>query len=299
MVASSPSPAPSAASLRFELPNGIVIAADAHGDSSAPTVLFLHGGGQTRHAWGGAAEALAALGYYAISMDHRGHGDSGWAPDGDYEVSAFVGDLLEIIKQLAVKPILVGASLGGIISLLAETQSAESVARAIVLVDITPRVEKDGVLRILDFMKGSSDGFASLQEAADAVASYLPHRKKRTDLGGLSKNLRLTHDGRYRWHWDPKVLDIWDPETFTKEEGERILLERTDAARRLTIPTMLVRGRMSDVVTEEQAQHFLELVPHAEYVDLEGAAHMVAGDKNDVFTATVSDFIIRIGVSED
>lgn len=293
MAAPIPAPATPSRRLRFELPHGIVIVADAHGRPEAQPIVLMHGGGQTRHAWGGTAAALGALGYYAISMDHRGHGESSWAEDGDYELEAFVKDLMAVIDQLGGKPVLVGASLGGITALTAEAAAEGSIARGIVLVDITPRVEKDGVLRVLDFMKGSSAGFASLEEAADAVASYLPHRRRRKDLGGLSKNLRLSDDGRYRWHWDPKVLDVWDPESFTPEEGEQMMLERTLAARGLTIPTLLVRGRMSDVVTERQAKEFLELVPHAEYVDLEGAAHMVAGDKNDVFTDSVADFIQR------
>lgn len=291
MAAPSLSPDTPAAPLRFELPSGITIAADAFGDPNAQPVILLHGGGQTRHAWGGTAKSLGELGFYAIAMDHRGHGESSWDPSGDYRGPAFVADLLGVIDQIGGKPVLVGASLGGITALLAETQSASSIAAAIVLVDVTPRMEKKGILRIFDFMKGSLDGFASLEAAADAVAGYLPHRRRPKDLNGLKKNLRLSDDGRYRWHWDPKVLNVWDPIHYTPEEGEQILKARSEASKRLTVPTLLVRGRMSDVVSEEQAQEFLALVPHAEYVDLEGASHMVAGDKNDVFTDSVTSFI--------
>jgi len=293
MAAPSSSPVRNVAALRFDLSTGVTIAADAHGNPDAQPVLFLHGGGQTRHAWGSSAQTLAEHGFYAVSMDHRGHGDSSWAPDGDYALSSFVDDLFGVLQQLRRRPVLVGASLGGITSLLAETATDESVAAGLVLVDITPRVEREGVLRILDFMKGSSEGFSSLDEAADAIASYLPHRPRPENLGGLKKNLRLGDDGRYRWHWDPRLLDTWDPDSFTSDEGERIVAERMAAARRLSVPTLLVRGRMSDVVTETQAREFLELVPHAEYVDLAGAAHMVAGDTNDAFTTSVSDFICR------
>ncbi len=269
----------------------MTIAADAFGDPDAQPVIFLHGGGQTRHAWGGAAEELGALGYYSISMDHRGHGDSSWDPMGDYSIGAFVSDLLGVIDIVGAMPVLVGASIGGITALIAETESDRSIAKGLVLVDVTPRMEKQGVLRIFDFMKGSPDGFESLEAAADAVAEYLPHRQRPKDLSGLNKNLRLSEDGRYRWHWDPKMLEAWNPDGYTEEDGERIMKERAMASRRLTIPTLLVRGRMSDVVTEAHAQEFLDLVPHAEYVDLEGASHMVAGDKNDVFTESVSAFI--------
>jgi non-heme chloroperoxidase len=291
MAALSPSSALPAAPLRFELPRGMTIAADAFGDPDAQPVIFLHGGGQTRHAWGSTAEELGALGFYAVTMDHRGHGDSDWDAAGDYSIDAFVSDLLGVIDAVGARPILVGASIGGITALMAETQSESPVAKGLVLVDVTPRMEKRGVLRIFEFMKESSGGFESLEAAADAVATYLPHRKRPEDLSGLNKNLRLSEDGRYRWHWDPKMLEAWDPDGYTEEDGARVMKERCEACQRLAIPTLLVRGRMSDVVTEAQAREFLELVPHAEYVDLEGASHMVAGDKNDVFTESVCHFI--------
>jgi len=293
MDAAGPSPVSSAEQLRFELANGITIAADAYGNPRDQPVVFLHGGGQTRHAWGGAAERLGSMGFYAISMDHRGHGESSWDPDGNYLIPAFVEDLLGVIERLDEKPILVGASIGGIAALVAETGSSQSVAKGIVLVDITPRLARKGVDRIIDFMKGGADGFASLDEVADAVSTYLPRRRRPKDLTGLAKNLRQDEEGRYRWHWDPKVLQVWDPAGYSKQEGEQILQERLEASARLRIPTLLLRGRMSDVVTEEHAREFLAAAPHAEYVDLEGAEHMVAGDKNDVFTDVVSDFIRR------
>lgn len=293
MVAASSSPVLNAAPLRFELAHGITIAADGYGNPTDQPVIFLHGGGQTRHAWGGAAERLAEMGFYAISMDHRGHGESSWDPEGNYHISGFKEDLLGVMQQLQGKPVLVGASVGGITALMAETAAPESVANGIVLVDVTPRLQRQGVVRIIDFMRGGDQGFSSIDDAADAVASYLPHRRRPKDLNGLRKNLRKCEDGRYRWHWDPKILTAWDPASYTKEEGDEIIRERLEASARLAVPTLLIRGRMSDVVTEEDAREFLGLAQHAEYVDLEGAAHMVAGDKNDVFIEVVGDFIRR------
>ena len=293
MVAASPSPVSSAPPLRFELAHGITIAADAYGNPADQPVVFLHGGGQTRHAWGEAANQLGTMGFYALSMDLRGHGESSWDPDGNYHASGFIQDLLAVVERLEDRPILVGASMGGITALLAETAAPESIAKGIVLVDVTPRLQKQGVVRIIEFMRGGEDGFASLDDAADAVARYLPHRRRPKDLTGLSKNLRRGDDGRYRWHWDPRILKAWDPASFTKEEGDEIIQERLDASARLRVPTLLVRGRMSDVVTEDDAHEFLGIASHAEYVDLKGAAHMVAGDKNDVFIEVVSDFIRR------
>jgi pimeloyl-ACP methyl ester carboxylesterase len=284
--------APPAPSLRFDLPNGMSIAADVHGDPSHQPVLFLHGGGQTRHAWGNTAESLAEHGFYTICTDHRGHGESSWADEGEYRVFHFVEDLQYLLTQLEQKPILVGASLGGIASLLAETAQEESVAKGVILVDVTPRLETDGVDRIIGFMKGGTAGFASLDEVADSISKYLPHRTRPKDLSGLAKNLRRMEDGRYYWHWDPKMLKTWEPGRHT-EEDDQAHKERLQDVRNLDIPALLIRGRLSDLVSAETAAEFLEMVPHAEYVDLADAHHMVAGDRNDVFTDTVKEFLLR------
>ena len=266
--------------------DGLRLSGDAYGDAAAPPVILLHGGGQTRHAWGGTAAALAARGWYAVAMDLRGHGETGWAPDGDYRMDAFVRDLRAVVQWLGRAPVLVGASLGGFTSLVAEGESPDPFAAAVVLVDIVPRTEPKGVARIIAFMTGHPDGFVSLEEAAEAVAGYLHHRPKPRDLSGLRKNLRLGPDGRYRWHWDPRML-----------AGERRINASSDpdrmerAARALRVPTLLVRGRMSDIVTEEGARHFLEIAPHARYVDVSDAGHMVAGDRNDRFTSAVVEFL--------
>jgi non-heme chloroperoxidase len=281
-------------SVRFELDNGVSIAADTYGDPENQLVLFLHGGGQTRHAWGGAAQALSELGFYAICTDHRGHGDSSWSNEGGYTLDVFATDLLALLKHFEQKPIIVGASLGGISSLRAEALSDHSVAKALVLVDTTPRMEAAGVTRILKWMLDGIDGFGSLEEAADAIAAYLPHRERRTDLTGLAKNLRLGDDGRYRWHWDPAMIRSWDPEEWSDAKAAQDEIQaRLDAAKELDLPVLLIRGRLSDVVSEANAQELLSVVPHAEYVDLEDAAHMVAGDRNDTFTASVAEFILR------
>lgn len=262
------------------------LVADTYGDPSAVPVLLLHGGGQTRHAWRGTARVVAAAGFYAVTLDLRGHGESGWCDAGNYELETFADDIRAIAGELPSAPALVGASLGGLAALVCQYEYR--LARAIVLVDIAPRVDPEGVQRIVGFMRAFPEGFASIEEAADVVAAYLPHRPRPSDTSGLAKNLRLGEDGRWRWHWDPRFL------------GERPRAERPDyperineAARSLSVPTMLVRGRMSEIVSEEGARDFLALVPHAEYVDVEDAAHMVAGDKNDAFCEAVVDFLRR------
>jgi len=265
---------------------GITLVADAYGDPSAPSVLLLHGGGQTRHAWGATAGNLAAAGFYAVTLDLRGHGESAWADDGNYEISMFAADIHAVACALLTRPALVGASLGGIASLICEHE--HPIATALVLVDITPRMDPVGVQKIVGFMNAFPEGFAAIEDAADAIAAYLPHRPRRRDTSGLAKNLRLGEDGRWRWHWDPRFLS-GPPRSSHEHYPERM----NTAARSLTVPALLVRGRMSEIVSEEGVREFLEMVPHAEYVDVEDASHMVAGDRNDLFCDAVIDFLTR------
>jgi pimeloyl-ACP methyl ester carboxylesterase len=280
--------------LTFEGEEGICLRADAVGSPTAPPVLLLHGGGQTRHSWSQTAESLAGHGWYAVSADLRGHGDSQWSPTGDYTHPRFVGDTIRMARSFHTAPVLVGASLGGISSLLAIHAADVPIARALVLVDIATRMEAEGASRIISFMAGAPEGFESVEAAADAVTAYNPHRPRPKDLSGLAKNLRKREDGRYRWHWDPAFIEGRHETTERLHDPE--MLDR--AARALTLPTLLVRGRQSDLLSEEGAQAFLELVPHAKFTDVSGAGHMVAGDKNDVFTAAVADFLRESELSD-
>ncbi len=272
--------------LEYTLSSGITLTAHAFGDPQNPPVILSHGGGQTRHSWSGTAQELAKHGWYAIAYDHRGHGNSSWSEDGDYHIDRFVEDQRELASLLGGKPVLVGASLGGISAMLAEGEADIDVFRSIVLVDIVPRMDLDGAQGVMEFMgTHMDDGFATLEEAADVIAEYTG-RPRRKDLSGLSKNLRLHEDGRYRWHWDPGfVTQRYAGDKLTNPD------RLVSAVSNISLPMLLVRGQLSKLVTEELAADFLQLVPHAEYVDVENAHHMVAGDRNDIFTRAVVDFL--------
>jgi pimeloyl-ACP methyl ester carboxylesterase len=247
----------------------------------------MHGGGQTRHAWGNTAQVLASHGWRAVSLDLRGHGDSEWALNADYSFTAYAADCVAVVDQLGRPPVLVGASLGGITAMLAEGGSDRVVSCGLVIVDVTHRTNPAGVQRIRDFMSSGVRGFATLDEAADAIAAYTPHRPRRVNPAGLMKVLRQRRDGRWYWHWDPKFLDHGRTEVPRKEFDT--LFEAAMA--NIRVPALLVRGKLSDVVTEEGVREFLQKIPGAKMVDVGGAAHMVAGDQNDAFSQAVIDFL--------
>jgi pimeloyl-ACP methyl ester carboxylesterase len=268
----------------FEGAGGVRIAADVSGPSDGPAVMLLHGGGQTRQSWGGTARALAASGYRVVSLDARGHGESGWAPGGLYDMEGFVADLRAVMGQLPSRPALVGASLGGLTAMTAIGEAKGALASALVLVDIAPKMNRNGTAKIQAFMQANPEGFASLEEAADAVEAYMPQRRRPRSTDGLRRNLRLGDSGRFHWHWDPAFLSPrkWDPDIQRRFD---------DAARNIAIPTLLVRGSLSEVVDDEAIRHFQELVPHAKLAELEGAGHMVAGDSNDAFNQAILPFL--------
>jgi pimeloyl-ACP methyl ester carboxylesterase len=265
---------------------GVRIAGDSWGDPNGPLVILQHGGGQTRHAWKGAGETLGAAGYFAVAFDARGHGDSDWAPDGQYGQDVMVEDLECVVAALGNRrPVLVGASMGGGTSLVAVGEDRVD-ATALVLVDVGPHIEAEGVGKIQAFMTRKPEGFDSLDEVADAIASYQPHRTRPRNVAGLAKNVRLGADGKYHWHWDPRF-----------RAGRQVLDKRRErleaCSRNLKLPALLVRGGLSDLLSEEGARAFLALCPHSEYVNVTGAGHMVAGDRNDIFATAVIEFLKR------
>ena len=249
-------------------------------------VVLAHGFGQTRQAWWRSAASLARAGHASLAFDARGHGQSDRNPsDRPYRPEQFVDDHLGVARAQATAPILVGASMGGLIGLLA--QSRERVFSALVLVDITPRWSAGGVERILAFMTAHPDGFEDYQHAAAAIAERLPHRprKSREQLASL---LVESETGRLHWHWDRRLLqDIG-------REGERLQRELAAATAAIDVPMLLVSGGRSELIEHRHIEEFLDLAPHAEHEHLPAATHMLAGDDNDRFSAAVLRFIERL-----
>jgi pimeloyl-ACP methyl ester carboxylesterase len=278
---------PSLQPIAFEAPDGLRIAGDAAGPENGLPVVLSHGGGQTRAAWGGCAVLLAAQGFRAYALDLRGHGDSGWSKDGVYGIYRYAADLRAVCAALDRPPLLVGASLGGVASLVAAGEPPEAPVAGLALVDVTPHLKLDGVAGILGFMRSGLQGFASPEEAADAVAAYQPHRPRPRDTSGLQKNLRRREDGRYYWHWDPRTIDRpLDPAEMNRR------LEA--AAHRLAAPALLLRGEFSELVSHEVGVAFMAEFADGRSLDVPGARHMVAGDRNDLFNRALLDFAEQV-----
>jgi pimeloyl-ACP methyl ester carboxylesterase len=259
-------------------------------------VILGHGGGQTRHAWDATAPRLARLGYEVWAFDLRGHGDSDWSADGDYSANGYLTDAEALHAASPLPTTWVGASLSGLLGLLMAGERRLPL-QGLCLVDIAPMADMSGVAKIIGFMTEHVDeGFATVEEAADVIAAYLPHRPRPKDLSGLAKNLRRRPDGRWRWHWDPRFLSTgrWADEGPHQDRLGSAARGLCAAANGGTVPTLLVRGKRSELVPPEAVETFRGYTPHLAFVDVAEAGHMVAGDSNDVFSAALGGWLAKL-----
>ena len=277
--------------ITYETRDGLTLRADTYGasDADAGSVLLLHGGGQSRLSWKSTASVLSEAGYCVVALDFRGHGESDWSTTGDYSMDHFLSDVELVIDQLPKPIILVGASLGGIVSLLVAGERRKDLINALVLVDISPCTEDKGIARVLTFMNEHLNGFESVEEASEAVAKYLQPRAKPALLDGLRNTLRQGDDNRFYWRWDPALMKTMSARNVI--DSERLLR----AAKATPAKILLLRGVFSDVVTAESAERFLEHLPSAQYVEVDKAAHTIAGDSNQAFTLELVRFLDSLG----
>jgi non-heme chloroperoxidase len=266
--------------------DGTRLAGDVWGDPDGMPVILLHGGGQTRHAWSETAHALARAGFYAITFDARGHGDSDWSPVCNYSQGAMVRDLECVAAMLDGRtPALVGAGMGGSTSLLAVGERNLN-AHALVLVNIAPRTERAGVTRLESLLRQQPARFMSFDKPDAAPRRLRADAVRPLNADSIMRSVRRGDDGRYRWHWDPGFA-AW-PRDLARRESRL-----SKCARNLSLPTLLVRGESSAIVSEAGARAFLGLCPHAGYVNVSDTGDTSAGDTNDVFGDTALRFLLR------
>jgi len=257
--------------------DGLELVGEAYGDPAAPPVLFFHGGGQSRSAWRGAARLVSAAGYYGVTFDLRGHGDSDWATDGDYLLDAFGRDVEALLGQFDRPVTLVGASRGGQASLVGGSRHPDRI-RLIMLADVAPLMRDEGVDGIRAFFAEGEAGFTTLDQAADSLARHLDQQRI-GDAKRLARSMRQDAEGRWHWRWDPATgrAEFLHPPS----EGKAIL----DAAARVTSPIVLVRAELSHLLTDEGVARFCQLAPQLQVVIAMGVGHMFTADRNDGFAA--------------
>lgn len=269
------------ATITFSGFGALPLIADAYGSPDDPAVLLLHGGGQSRRTWRAAARALSAAGRYVIAPDLRGHGDSGWPSDGRYDLEAFAGDVRAILRELPTRPVIVGASTGGMAALAALDEGAETLASALILVDVAPWFDAQATARTGAALRRHAAGFATLEEAVAGAREV--SRRPFASAEALRPHLR-EENGRYFWRWDPRFLDGFKMTDLAALEP---------VASRLALPVLIMRGSESEVVSAESLARLQALIPGAEAVEIEGAGHLVAAEGLDRFNATLLEFLER------
>lgn len=252
------------------------LAASAWGDPLAPQVCFFHGGGQSRRSWSGAARHVAAAGYRAIAIDLRGHGESGWAPDGDYLLDAYARDIVRLIDALPRPVALVGASRGGQAAFCAASRRPTRVP-LVMLADVAPQMDETYVGGIRSFLHASLPGFVSLDAAADALAHHLG-RPRIADPSRLRHAMR-EENARLYWTWDPRMVSV---EAFVPPSEAETMIA---AAEIISVPVVLIRAEFGSLVDDASVAHFRRLVSQLIVEQAPGTRHMFTGDDNAAFAA--------------
>jgi pimeloyl-ACP methyl ester carboxylesterase len=256
------------------------------GGSGTP-LLFLHGGGLTAHTWDLVCLALRRSGR-CFALDQRGHGDSEWSPGLEYGTDAHVRDLEALIEHLELeRAVLVGQSMGALNALTYAARHADSLA-GLVLVDMTPDVRIEGAQRIFDFVTAPGE-LDSVEAFVERAMEFNPGRDPRLLRRSLLHNLRQLPNGKWTWKYDRRAM--------TRERFEQVRREVTAVRDRLdaaTCRTLVVRGELSDVVSEEAAAALAESLPRGEWTSIPAAGHTVQGDNPRALAAVLERFLRRI-----
>ncbi|WP_422342742.1 alpha/beta fold hydrolase [Parasphingorhabdus sp.] len=265
--------------------DGLELVGSAYGDPEDPPVLFFHGGGQSRNAWLGSAKKVAVAGFYGVSIDLRGHGDSDWAKDGQYHLEDFGRDVEKLVQQFDRPVTLVGASRGGQSALVGGSRQPKHV-RLIMLADVSPDMQDEGIDGIRAFFAEGAKGFESLDQAADSLAKHLG-QKRIADPRKLAGSMRRDTEDRWQWRWDPATgnAEFLHPPS----ENESLLA----AAARVKSPLVMVRAELSHVLTDEGVDNFKKLAPQLEIMLARGVGHMFTADRNDGFATKLLDVLAR------
>ena len=258
------------------------------GRRGCPPLLFLHGGCLTAHTWDLVCLALRGD-FHCLAVDQRGHGDSEWSPTLDYGPDAHVRDIRGLVEQLGLEqPVLIGHSLGGLNAMIYASAAAEQLA-GVVVVDVGPDPQPDGVKRIADFvMDDPADG--SLEDFVERARAFNPRRDPRLLRYSLLHNLRLLPDGSWTWKYDRRGLS---PE-YVASLRRRVDGLR-DGIRAITCPVLVIRGAESDAYSDAQAADFAAALPDGRWAKVEDAGHTVQGDNPRGFVQVLTDFLVQIG----
>jgi esterase len=252
-------------------------------------ILFLHGGGLTAHTWDCVAAMLRER-FRCVALDQRGHGDSEWSPVIDYRVASHVGDIEGFIEAMGLQnPILVGQSMGGMNSIAYAIRHSEKM-RAMVIVDVAPEISAPGADRIREF--ASTPELDSPEAFLERAVKFNPIRNPAVLRRSLYYNLRETPAGKWTFKHDQRRRTDDAMKSFT-EDRLRLAAEVS----KIKCPTLVVRGALSDVLTDAGAEKFAHALPNGRWVRIEKSGHNVQGDNPRALLDAMDEFFRTVGIS--
>ena len=266
------------------------------GNEDAPPLLLVHGGRDHCRSWDWTAEVLRKD-WHVIAPDLRGHGDSAWSPEGNYNMQAYIYDLAQLIHQLKLAPVtIVSHSLGGNICLRYTGLYPENVRKIVAIEGLGPSPKRQAEMRADPYPQRLNEWIGKKRAASgrtprkyDSIEaafarmieenSYLTEEQARhLTLHGVNRN----EDGTYSWKFDPH-LNVWAVEDIADE-----FLYQTWAA--ITAPTLLLYGADS-WASNPEGDGRLDHFANAEVIEFENAGHWLHHDQFDRFMATLRDFL--------
>ena len=263
------------------------------GAAGKPPLLLLHGGMQNAHTWDITAVALKRD-YHVVALDLRGHGDSAWSDEGDYSHVTHAGDVLALIDHLGwERLVLIGLSLGGMAAMRFASEHSDRLD-ALVIVDVGPELNPDGVGRIIDFTSGPGE-LDSVEDFIARAVAYNPRRKPEQLRYSLTHNLRRLPNGKYTWKYDRRLGGARAP-----VPGESVPVQFDDLWERLraiACPTLVVRGGGSNVFAEATGKRMAKTIPDCRFVTVPDAGHTVPQDNPTAFLAAVQEFFEEAGLA--
>lgn len=255
------------------------------GAPASPPVLLLHGGHQSAHSWDLVSLALADR-FHLYALDQRGHGDSEWAKDKNYDTEAMTEDALEFVSRMGIEaPIVMGHSMGGLVA-LSMMKRRPQLMRAAVIVDVGPEVSPAGGEIIRNFVRGNVE-FTDLETFVESVRRYDPFRSREHIERTTRYNMIRRVDGTYVSKCDIRLEQPKDaveaepvPEAFS-----------LDDARAVPCPTLIVRGEESMVLEASAGERFATALPQGQIVTVPRCGHNVHSQNTVGFLEAVMPFL--------
>ena len=261
------------------------------GNEGKPWMLCVHGSAQNAHMWDFTALAFCDR-YHIVAVDQRGHGDSDWAPNGEYDRTSYVSDVGQVVDNLGMdKLVLMGLSLGGSNAVAYAAANPERL-RALVVVDVGPESSGAGERAVNAFVT-QTDVLDTYEEFVQRVIEYSPFRPEWQVRSSLRHSVRQLPDGRWTWKYDPALRD---PARRAQRQAARPeSASRWELWERVACPTLIVRGEKSDMLSRDVADRMVERNFNSRLVEVPNAGHRVPGDNPAAFEAALRDFLNELG----